>query len=69
MFRMDMRNGKAYKYNKRYAYDRDDYVMKPAVELVLKYRCLEYILGESTMKNGKRMYCKKIIGAWKGAGK
>ncbi|WP_172606724.1 hypothetical protein [Roseburia intestinalis] len=55
-----MRNGKAYKYNKRYAYDRDDYVMKPAVELVLKYRCLEYILGESTMKTEKECIVRKL---------
>ena len=53
-------NGKNYKYNKRYAYDRDDYVMKPAVELVLKYRCLEYILGESTMKTEKECIVRKL---------
>ena len=57
---MDMRNGKAYKYNKRYAYDRDDYVMKPAVELVFKYRGLEYILGESTMKTEKECIVRKL---------
>ena len=60
MFRMDMRNGKAYKYNKRYAYDRDDCVMKPAVKLALKYKCLEYILGESTMKTEKECVVRKL---------
>ena len=57
---MDMRNGKAYKYNKRYAYDRDDCVMKPAVKLALKYKCLEYILGESTMKTEKECVVRKL---------
>lgn len=34
--------------------------MKPAVELVLKYRCLEYILGESTMKTEKECIVRKL---------
>lgn len=51
---------KSYKYNKKYAYDRDDCVMKPAVELALKYKCLEYILGESTMKTQKECVVRKL---------
>ena len=54
------KGGKSYKYNKKYAYDRDDCVMKPAVKLALKYKCLEYILGESTMKTEKECIVRKL---------
>ena len=57
---VEWNDGKSYKYNKKYAYDRDDCVMKPAVELALKYKCLEYILGESTMKTQKECVVRKL---------
>lgn len=57
---VEWNDGKFYKYNKKYAYDRDDCVMKPAVELALKYKCLEYILGESTMKTEKECVVRKL---------
>ncbi len=57
---VEWKGGKSYKYNKKYVYDRDDCVMKPAVELALKYKCLEYILGESTMKTEKECVVRKL---------
>jgi CubicO group peptidase (beta-lactamase class C family) len=37
-------DGKKYICNKRYAYDRDDSVINPAIELAMQYRLMEYLL-------------------------
>ncbi len=39
-------DGKRYIQNQRYAYDRDTYIVRPALELALRYRYLELLLEQ-----------------------
>lgn len=41
---VEWNDGKRYLCNRRYAYERDESVIRPAVELALQYRFLEYLM-------------------------
>ena len=41
-------DGKRYICNKRYAFDRDESVINPAIELAMKWRFLEWLLGSES---------------------
>ena len=41
-------DGKRYKCNKGYAFDRDESVINPAIELAMKWRFLEWLLGSES---------------------
>lgn len=43
------KDGKRHIQNQRYAYDRDDYIIKPAIQLALQYRYLELLFEEDGM--------------------
>ena len=43
---VDWNDGKKYICNKTYAYERDENVIRPAVELAMQYRFLEYLMNK-----------------------
>lgn len=42
-------DGKEYVYNKQFAYERDEYIVSPAIELALQYRALEMLVDKEEL--------------------
>lgn len=42
-------DGKEYVYNKQFAYERDDYIVSPVIELALQYRALEMLINKEEL--------------------
>lgn len=50
-------DGKEYPFVKNYAFDRDDYVIRPATELALQYAIVEQLFGVKNHENTETLHC------------
>jgi hypothetical protein len=46
---VEWNDGNKYLYNKDYVYERDPYVIEPAIKLALQYRFLECLIEKNTI--------------------